>query len=129
MEEDEEEEDGYSSQLRQELLYNVSGLKGKTTISPIEFTGFIAWLLLTIAVMMFTLWAWAPDELFDRHFKHIPLFPSRHYMLCFGNWLGMFIVVYHISLHCISMIKSPPRESYHTLIDRHTRLAIPIVYN
>ena len=76
LEEDEEEEDGYSSQLRQELLYNVSGLKGKTTISPIEFTGFIAWLLLTIAVMMFTLWAWAPYELFDRHFKHIPLFPS-----------------------------------------------------
>lgn len=107
------------------MLYNVSGLEGKTTINHIEYIGFIAWLLSTIATMLFTVWAFVPEDLIKEHFKFYPLFPDRYYMLAIANWIGMLLVVYHITLHSVSMIKSHPRDSYFTMVDRHTRLGNP----
>ena len=106
-------------------MYNVSGLGSKTTITTIEFSGFVAWLLTTASSIVFTIWAFVPEDLFNEHFKLFPHFPDRYYMLAFANWLGVFICVYHISLHCVSMIKSHPRDSYSTIIDRHTTLRSP----
>ena len=121
----EEEEEEYANQLRQEQLYNVSGLGSKTTITPIEFSGFVAWLLTTVCSILFTVWAFVPEYLFNEHFQLYPHFPDRYYMLALANWFGVFICVYHISLHCVSMIKSHPRDSYFTMVDRHTTLRSP----
>ena len=107
------------------MLYNVSGLGSKTTITPIEFSGFVAWLLTTVSSIVFTVWAFVPEDLFNEHFKLYPHLPDRYYMLAVANWLGVAIVVYHISLHCVSMIKSHPRDSYFTMVDRHTTLRSP----
>ena len=117
----EQEEEEYAYELSQERLYNVSGEKGKTTISPIEFKAFIAWLLSAIGALMYTIWAFVPEDLFKEHFKLHYVFPDRYYMVALSNWWGVGFVVYHISLNCLSMMKSHPRDSYHTMVDRHTR--------
>ena len=107
------------------MLYNVSGLKRKTTITRLEFSGFIAWLITTIATILFTVWAFVPEYLFNEQFKLYPHFPDRYYMLALGNWLGVFLCVYHITLHCVSFIKSHPRDSYLTMVDKYTTLRNP----
>ena len=115
------EEEEYAYALSQEMLYNVSGEKGKTTISPIEFKAFIAWLLSAIGALMYTIWAFVPEDLFKEHFKLHYVFPDRYYMVALSNWWGVGFVTYHITLNCLSMMKSHPRDSYNTMVDQHTR--------
>ena len=107
------------------MLYNVSGFKRKTSITEVEFSGFIAWLITTIGAMLFTVWAFVPENVINEHFKIYPHFLDRFYILALGNWLGVLFCVYNISIHCISVIKSHPRESYKTMVDKYTDLGNP----
>ena len=81
------------------------------------------WVATTILAVLLTLWAFVPEEVIEEKLR-IVQFPNRYYFLAFGNWLGVTILYTEVMLHALSMMQTHPKQSYLTMVDRHTRLAL-----
>ena len=109
---------------KQEMIYDVDGEGGKSTISAYELYRFIEWVATTMLGVFITLWAFVPEEVLEEKLRIIQ-FPNRYYLLAVANWIGMTILYSEIMFYAISMMRAHPKESYFTLVDRHTRLMPP----
>lgn len=90
------------------------------TVTGLEIKSFIAWVLTTIIAIGFTLWAFLP---INHHNEHGPYYlPNRYYILGISNWLIFTIYMWCAALYSLGMIKSPPRDSYLTMVDKYTIL-------
>lgn len=99
----------------------MDGEAGKSSISAYELYRFIEWVLTTALGVLITVWAFVPEEVLEEKLRIIQ-FPNRYYLLALGNWIGVTILYGEIMFYAISMMRAHPRQSYLTLIDKHTRL-------
>ena len=120
--EDEEDTDDDQNQMeKHEMIYNMGGEAGKSSITAYELYRFMEWVATTILAVLLTVWAFVPEAVLQEKIRFIQ-FPNRYYLLAVGNWLGVTLLYGEIMFHAVSMMKTHPRESYLTLVDKHTRL-------
>ena len=106
---------------KQEMIYNPGGDAGKSSISAVELYRFIEWVASAILGILLTVWAFVPEEFLHEKLQAIQ-FPDRYYILAVGNWLGVTLVYQAVLVHGVTMMAAHPRDSYFTMIDKHTRL-------
>ena len=106
---------------KREMIYNVDGEAGKSSISAFELYRFMEWVATTILGVLLTMWAFVPEEVLEEKLR-IVQFPNRYYILALGNWLGVTLVYLEVLFYAFSMMHTHPKDSYLTMIDRHTRL-------
>ena len=76
---------------KREMIYNVGGEAGKSSISVVELYRFIEWVASSIAGLLLTVWCFVPEEVLDEKLGFIH-FPNRYYILAIANWLGVSLV-------------------------------------
>ena len=108
---------------KREMIYNVGGEGGKSTISGFELYRFIEWVISGIAGLLITVWAFCPEEILTTKFSFLKLlFPSRYYLLAFSAWFGVTAIYGVIMVYAWGMMRCMPNDSYFTMVDRHTFL-------
>ena len=79
------------------------------------------WVATTVLGVLLTMWAFVPEEVLEEKLRFFQ-FPNRYYLLAVANWLGVTLFYAEVLFYAISMMKTHPKESYFTMIDKHTRL-------
>ena len=76
----------------------------------------------TCVGVLVTLWAFIPENILEEKL-HLVQFPNRYYILAIGNWIAMTFVYVTVLAQAINLSVCHPKESYFTLVDKHTRLS------
>ena len=101
----------------------MSGEASNFKITSTELYGFVAWVFSAILILVFSLWAFLPDS-FLQSFG-VYYFPSKYWLCAFANFVP--VTCYYITFmnYLVSQRKCHSRDSYFTLVDRHTKLMTP----
>ena len=81
---------------------------------------FISWVLSTVLLIILTFWAFLPSNSTNEHVWYY--LPDRYYILGFPNWFMLTVYVNCGLIYAYGMYQSHPRDSYLTMVDRHTIL-------
>jgi hypothetical protein len=81
------------------------------------------WALTSILSVVYTFWAWMPDNIM--HLFGIFYIPNRYWLLAIANHFFATWWVITIILHVKSILKCHANDSYHTMEDLHSRFGKP----
>lgn len=91
------------------------------SVSVVEMYRFIEWVVTGLLGVILTCWAFFPEEVLEQKLSFFQ-FPNRYYVLAFGNWFGVSFLYLTFLFYGMSLMASKPKNSYFSMIDRHTVL-------
>ena len=106
---------------KQEMIYNLGGEGSKSSITAYELYRFMEWVISAILGLLFTIWAFVPEEILASKLGIIQ-FPNRYWILAMGNFIGMSFLWFTLVIWGTAMMNTNSKESYFTMQDRHTKL-------
>ncbi|KAI9599507.1 PIG-P-domain-containing protein [Syncephalis fuscata] len=80
-----------------------------------EYYGFSVYLISIILAVLFSLWAYLPDQVLIN--VGIAYFPSKHWAIAFPAWTMMlFLFIYPVFMS-INLMRTPSLDAYNTITD------------
>ena len=90
------------------------------TVSDLEISSFIAWMITSGLAMGLLIWAMLPTTLGNEQGWYY--LPDRYYILAISNWFIFSVIMNNWVVYALGMQMSHPRDSYLTMVDKHTIL-------
>jgi hypothetical protein len=109
--------------MREELIYNTCGEQSRVDFSFNEVYWFVMWVLTTVLAVASTFWTFMPDKIL--HMCGIHYIPNRYWLLAWANQFEATWWTLTLVLHCGSVLRCHPKDSYFTMEDRHSRFGKP----
>ncbi|KAI7857385.1 PIG-P, partial [Circinella umbellata] len=85
-----------------------------------EYYGFVMYLASFVALAIYLIWAYVPDEIL--HSLGITYYPKRYWALAIPVWLMTFVWFIFFSFMSINLMNTAPFDSYYCLTDEHANV-------